>query len=83
MTLGARPGQVRLRYVTRPKSETMRVTRQLGLPPGFRLSNRPVWHSTAFKFQITNYAMKPVIRKACPRAGRCNFGAHARAAFAS
>jgi hypothetical protein len=38
-----------------------------------------VWHSTAFK--ITNYAMKPVIRKACPRAGRCNFGAHARAAF--
>ena len=27
-------GQVR--YITRPKSETMRVTRQLGLPPRYR-----------------------------------------------
>ena len=29
-----RSGQVR--YITRPKSETMRVTRQLGLPPRYR-----------------------------------------------
>ena len=32
-------GQVRsgqVRYITRPKSETMRVTRQLGLPPRYR-----------------------------------------------
>ncbi len=28
------PGQVR--FITRPKSRTMRATRQLGLPPGYR-----------------------------------------------
>ena len=42
--VSVRPGQVR--YVTRPKSEAMRVTRQLRLPPRYRrvciklLSNR-------------------------------------------
>jgi hypothetical protein len=85
-------GQVRSGLLLGPKPETMRVTRQLGLPPRYRRpgfessyahsSNRSVWHSTAF--QIANYAMKPVIREACPRAGRCSFGAHAaRATFAS
>jgi hypothetical protein len=49
-----RPGQVRsVRFITRPKSRTMRATRQLGLPPMYRRvessyvrSNRSVWHST-------------------------------------
>jgi hypothetical protein len=29
-------GAAQVRYITRPKSETMRVTRQLGLPPRYR-----------------------------------------------
>jgi hypothetical protein len=50
-------GQVR--YITRPKSEAMRVTRQLGLlSPRYRrvciqlLSKRSICHNTAFQMTI-------------------------------
>ena len=33
-----------------------------------------MWHRDSTAFQMANYAMIPVTRKACPKPGRCNFG---------
>ncbi len=89
-----RSGQVYL-ILLKPKSETMRVVNKAAARgylrgiDGFKFESSYAridrCGTVLTAFQITNCAMKPVIRKACPRAGRCNFGAaaHARAAFAS
>jgi hypothetical protein len=90
-----RSGQVRSprKVLTRrgqSRGLAMRVTRQLGLPPRYRRvtdglessCSRIDWCGTArpSNFEITNYAMKPVTRKA-PKNGHLQLRAHARAAF--
>jgi hypothetical protein len=81
-----RSGQVR--YMTRPKSETMRVTCKAawatskvsidsdGLESSYSriLYSRSMSYSRALQLEMTSYAMTPVTRKACQKTGRCNFG---------
>jgi hypothetical protein len=97
LRLTRRSGQVRsgqVRYITRTKSETMRVTRQLGLPPRYRPS------ATGLNLATPSLELIDVIQhslpndelcqcndtsdsESVPKNGQVQLRAHARAAFAS